>query len=180
MGDGPTADSATARQERSPSDYAGAIYGSLLAASVVAGTGPGQQPGTPCPIDRPAARDRGGVLARPRLRGAARRAVGRGLLSLKEYRACCEAGVADRAGRSTSRGRGGIGVLLGLSDAGAAWLALAVAVGSQLGWALYVAAKAGATRGAWWLRSHLPRPGSGDRPLKAALTHRGRYVVRQG
>ena len=41
----------------------------------------------------------------------------------------------------------GIGVLLGLSDAGAAWLALAVAVGSQLGWALYVAAKAGATRG---------------------------------
>ena len=39
----------------------------------------------------------------------------------------------------------GIGALVGLTDSGAAWLALAVAVGSQLGWALYVAAKGGAT-----------------------------------
>jgi hypothetical protein len=40
----------------------------------------------------------------------------------------------------------GIGALLGLSNSGAAWLALLVAVAGQLGWALYAAARAGATR----------------------------------
>jgi hypothetical protein len=39
----------------------------------------------------------------------------------------------------------GVGALLGLSDSAAAWLALLVALAGQLGWALYVAGKAGAT-----------------------------------
>jgi hypothetical protein len=146
MGDGPTVDAATARPERSPSDYAGAIYGSLLAASVVAGTGPGQEPPQPGQLialllatgvvfwlshvyAHLVGEGSSGPLSARKLRIAARR-------DWPIVQAAVPPAVAV-----------GIGVLLGLSDAGAAWLALAVAVGSQLGWALYVAAKAGATRG---------------------------------
>ena len=147
MGDGPTADSATARQERSPSDYAGAIYGSLLAASVVAGTGPGHQPPNP-----------GQLIALLLATGVVfwlahvyAHLVGekssRALVSLTEFRVCARREWPIVQAAVPPAAAVGIGVFLGLSDAGAAWLALAVAVGSQLGWALYVAAKAGATRG---------------------------------
>ena len=144
---GRVVDAARAGQERQPSDYAGAIYGSLLAASVVAGTGPGQEPRTRRPVDRHCcsrpAWCSGSPTSTPIWSGSDRPTAA----VPEEVPRRCEAGLADRAGRRTSRGGGGVGALLGLSDAGAAWLALAVAVGSQLGWALYVAAKAGATRG---------------------------------
>jgi hypothetical protein len=143
MGDGPTADSATARQERSPSDYAGAIYGSLLAASVVAGTGPGQEP--PHPGQLIALLLATGVVFW--LSHVYAHLVGEGSLSLRKVRAAARRDWPIVQASVPPAAAVGLGVLLGLSDAGAAWLALAVAVGSQLGWALYVAAKAGATRG---------------------------------
>lgn len=145
MGDGPTADSATARQERSPSDYAGAIYGSLLAASVVAGTGPGHQP--PNPGQLIALLLATGVvfwLAHVYAAMVGERSAE--LLSLSKYRASARREWPIVQAAVPPAAAAGVGALLGLSDAGAAWLALAVAVGSQLAWALYVAAKAGATR----------------------------------
>ena len=146
MGDGPVADSARASQERQPTDYAGAIYGSLLAASVVAGTGPGHQP--PQPAQLTALLLATGVVFW--LAHVYAHLVGekssRALVSLQEFRVWArrewpivQAAVPPAAAVV-------IGAFLGLSDAGAAWLALAVAVGSQLGWALYVAASAGATK----------------------------------
>ena len=147
MGDGPTVDPATARQERSPSDYAGAIYGSLLAASVVAGTGPGQEP--PHPGQLMALLLATGVVFW--LSHVYAHLVGEGssgpLLSLPKLRVAARRDWPIVQAAVPPAAAVGIGVLLGLSDAGAAWLALAVAVGSQLGWALYVAAKAGVTRG---------------------------------
>jgi len=146
MSDRPTVDSARAGQERQPSDYAGAIYGSLLAASVVTGTGPGQQPPQP-----------GQLIVLLLATGVVfwlahvyADLVGekssRALLSLKEFRACARREWPIVQATIPPAAAAGIGALLGLPDAGAAWLALAVAVGSQLGWALYVAASAGATR----------------------------------
>ncbi|MEU4293572.1 hypothetical protein AB0E63_35570 [Kribbella sp. NPDC026596] len=147
MPDGPMVDSARADQERLPSDYAGAIYGSLLAASVVAGTGPGEEPPHPAElivlllatglvfwlshvyahlVGEPSA---GALRSAKQFRVAARR-------DWPIVQAAVPPAVAV-----------GVGVLLGMSDAGAAWLALAVAVGSQLGWAMYVAIRAGATGG---------------------------------
>ncbi|HET6299747.1 MAG TPA: hypothetical protein VFG33_40675 [Kribbella sp.] len=147
MSDGSSIGSPRADQERQPSDYAGAIYGSLLAASVVAGTGPGQEP--PRPGELIAVLLATGVvfwLAHVYAHLVGERSTGT-LLNPREFRAAArrewpivQAAVPPAAAVA-------IGALLGLSDAGAAWLALAVAVGSQLGWALYVAAKAGATRG---------------------------------
>jgi hypothetical protein len=137
--------SARASPGRRPSDATGAIYGSLLAASVVAGTSPGQTPPRPLELivvllatgivfwlahvyaelgGDPA----GPVLSRDELRVAAAR----------EW-PIVQAAVPPALAA-------GIGALLGLSNSGAAWLALLVAVAGQLGWAVYAAAKAGATR----------------------------------
>lgn len=146
MGDGSVADSAKASQEREPSDYAGAIYGSLLAASVVAGTGPGHQP--PEPGQLTALLLATGVVFW--LAHVYAHLVGekssRALVSLQEFRVCAKREWPIVQAAVPPAAAVVIGAFLGLSDAGAAWLALAVAVGSQLGWALYVAAKAGATR----------------------------------
>ncbi|MEV0288013.1 MULTISPECIES: hypothetical protein [unclassified Kribbella] len=145
MGDGSPAGTARASQDRQPSDYAGAIYGSLLAASVVAGTGPGQEP--PDPAELVVLLLATGVvfwLAHVYAHLVGERSS-RALMSAKEFRVAArrewpivQAAVPPAAAVA-------VGALLGLSDAGAAWLALAVAVGSQLGWALYVASRAGAT-----------------------------------
>ncbi|MEV6272224.1 hypothetical protein AB0L64_33980 [Kribbella sp. NPDC051936] len=144
MGDESTVDAAGASR-REPPDAAGAVYGSLLAASVVAGTGPGQQPPHPGQLivlllatgvvfwlahvyaQLAAEHSTQAIPPLLRIRAAARR----------EW-PLVQAAVPPAAAA-------GIGALVGLTDSEAAWLALAVAVGSQLGWALYVAARGGAT-----------------------------------
>ena len=147
MSDGPITGSARAGQERLPSDYAGAIYGSLLAASVVAGTGPGQEPAHPGELI--ALLLATGVvfwLAHVYAHLVGERSTA-ALLSRREFRTAARRDWPIVQAAVPPAAAAGIGALLGMSDAGAAWLALAVAVGAQLGWALYVAARAGATRG---------------------------------
>jgi hypothetical protein len=146
MSDGSSTGSARAAPERRPSDYTGAIYGSLLAASVVAGTSPGRKPAPPAELIVLLLAT--GIvfwlahvyaqLGGDRLAGA--------FLSLNEVRvaAAREWPIAQAAVPPALAA--GIGAGLGLSDSGAAWLALLVAVAGQLGWALYAAARAGATR----------------------------------
>jgi hypothetical protein len=145
MTDGSSTGSARAAPERSPSDYTGAIYGSLLAASVVAGTSPGQRP--PRPLELIVVLLATGIvfwlahvyaqLGGDRLAGAS--------LSRKEVRVAAAREWPIVQAAVPPALAAGIGALLGLSDSGAAWLALLVAVAGQLGWALYAAAKAGAT-----------------------------------
>ncbi|MFG1622633.1 hypothetical protein [Kribbella sp. NPDC049227] len=145
MGDGPMVDPARAGQERGPSDYAGAIYGSLLAASVVAGTGPGEEP--PHPGQLVALLLATGVvfwLSHVYAHLVGERSTG-ALLSPRKFRVAARRDWPIVQAAVPPAAAAGIGALVGLSDSGAAWLALLVAVGSQLGWALYVAASAGAT-----------------------------------
>ncbi|MEI8412271.1 MULTISPECIES: hypothetical protein [unclassified Kribbella] len=147
MSEGPMVDPVRASQERQPSDYAGAIYGSLLAASVVAGTGPGQEP--PHPGELIALLLATGVvfwLSHVYAHLVGERSSGM-LPSARRFRAVARQDWPIVQAAVPPAMAVGVGVLLGMSDAGAAWLALLVAVGSQLGWALYVAARAGATRG---------------------------------
>ena len=146
MTDGSSTGSARAAPERSPSDYTGAIYGSLLAASVVAGTSPGQTP--PRPLELIVVLLATGIvfwlahvyaqLGGDRLAGAS--------LSRNEVRVAAAREWPIVQAAVPPALAAGIGALLGLSDSGAAWLALLVAVAGQLGWALYAAARAGATR----------------------------------
>ena len=147
MSEGPVVDPGRASQERQPSDYAGAIYGSLLAASVVAGTGPGQEP--PNPDELIALLLATGVvfwLSHVYAHLVGERSSGM-LPSARRFRAAARQDWPIVQAAVPPAAAVGVGVLLGMSDAGAAWLALLVAVGSQLGWALYVAGRAGATRG---------------------------------
>lgn len=146
MSDRSSTGSARAAPQRRPSDYTGAIYGSLLAASVVAGTGPGQTPPQPAELivvllatgivfwlAHVYAQLVGDRLAGPSLSRSEVR-----LAAAREW-PIVQAAVPPALAA-------GIGAALGLSDAGAAWLALLVAVAGQLGWAMYATAKAGATR----------------------------------
>lgn len=147
MSDGSTIGSARADQQRKPSYYAGAVYGSLLAASVVASTSPGKEP--PHPSELIALLLATGVvfwLAHGYAHVVGERSSG-AVLSAKEFRAAASRDWPIVQASVPPAAAAGLGALLGLSDSGAAWLALAVAVGSQLGWALYVASRAGATRG---------------------------------
>lgn len=128
-------------------DYAGAIYGSLLAASVVTGTSPGQHP--PEPSQLIALLLATGVvfwLAHVYAEVFGRRSDGP-LLSRKDVLIAAEREWPIAQAAVPPAVAVGIGALLGLSDSVAAWLALLVALAAQLGWALYVAARAGATRG---------------------------------
>ncbi|TCO20425.1 hypothetical protein EV652_112171 [Kribbella steppae] len=172
MSDGPSVDAARARQERQPSDYAGAIYGSLLAASVVAGTGPGKEP--PDPRELIVLLLATGVvfwLSHVYAHLVGERSTD-ALMSLTEFRVAARRDWPIVQAAVPPAAAVGIGVLLGLSDAGAAWLALAVAVGSQMGWALYVAARAGATRGRMVATGFINLVlGLMIVALKAALTH---------
>ncbi|WP_371402101.1 hypothetical protein OHA10_29885 [Kribbella sp. NBC_00662] len=172
MSDGPTVDAARTVPEREPSDYAGAIYGSLLAASVVAGTGPGQEP--PQPGELIALLLATGIvfwLSHVYAHLVGERSGG-ALMSLREFRIAARRDWPIVQAAVPPAAAVGIGTLVGLSNSGAAWLALVVAVVSQLGWALYIAAKAGATR------SRLVAAGVINLvlgllivALKAALTH---------
>jgi hypothetical protein len=138
--------SARAAPERRPSDYTGAIYGSLLAASVVAGTSPGRTP--PQPVELIVVLLATGIvfwlahvfaqLGGDRLAGS--------FQSWNEVRVAAAREWPIVQAAVPPALAAGIGALLGLSDSGAAWLALLVAVAGQLAWALYAAARAGATR----------------------------------
>jgi hypothetical protein len=136
--------SARAAPERS-SDYTGAIYGSLLAGSVVAGTSPGQTP--PRPLELIVVLLATGIVfwlahVYAQLGGDRTGPV----RSLNEVRVAAAREWPIVQAAVPPALAAGIGALLGLSNSGAAWLALLVAVAGQLGWALYAAARAGATR----------------------------------
>jgi len=146
MEDGTSAHPPGADRGRQPSDYAGAIYGSLLAASVVAGTSPGHEPApTGQLIVLLLATGAVFWLAHVYAAVVGERSAD-GFLSLERYRAAAKREWPIMQAAVPPAAAAGLGALLGLPDASAAWLALGVAVGSQLAWALYVAARAGATR----------------------------------
>jgi hypothetical protein len=138
-----TADAELAAGRR---DYAGAIYGSLLAASVVAGTSPAKT--APDPgllailllatglvfwLAHVYAHLFGGAHPPSHLDGPTIRRVARGERPIAEA-------VIPPAAAATA------GALLGLSDSTSAWLALGVAVAGQVGWAIVAAAASGAKR----------------------------------
>ncbi|MFG2006272.1 hypothetical protein ACGFNU_44705 [Spirillospora sp. NPDC048911] len=125
-------------------DYAGAVYGSLLAASVVVGSAPRKHP-TPAGVlallllatglvfwlahvyaSLAGDRERGVPLSRAEVR-----AIGR-----KEWPLAQAAFPPALAALSCA--------LLGLPDAAAAWTALAVALVSQVGWTVIAGTKADA------------------------------------
>ncbi|MEV0788956.1 hypothetical protein [Kribbella sp. NPDC050459] len=144
MGDESTVDAAGASRQEPP-DAAGAVYGSLLAASVVAGTGPGQEP--PHPGQLIVLLLATGVvfwLAHVYAQLAAEHST-QAIPPLRRIRAAARREWPLVQAAVPPAAAAGIGALVGLTDSEAAWLALAVAVGSQLGWALYVAARGGAT-----------------------------------
>lgn len=125
-------------------DYAGAIYGSLLAASVVAGTSPADTAPKP------------GQLAilllatgfvfwiahvYARLFGGAHPPNQPGWQVIRDValreRPIAEAVIPPAAAATA-------GMLLGVSDSATAWLALCVAVAGQIGWAIVAAVASGA------------------------------------
>jgi hypothetical protein len=146
MTDGSGTGRARTVPERDPTDYAGAIYGSLLAASVVTGTSPGQHP--PKPVELVALLLATGVvfwLAHVYAEVVGHRSDGP-FLSRKDVRIAAAREWPIVQAAVPPAAAAGVGVLFGLSASASAWLALLVALAGQLGWALYVAGKAGASR----------------------------------
>ncbi|MDX3231714.1 hypothetical protein [Streptomyces sp. ME19-01-6] len=125
-------------------DYSGAVYGSLLAASVVAGAGTlGSFPRLELALLLLCT----GVVfwaahVFSRLFGAR---MGNQSLSREEVRRVCadERPIVEAA--VPPAGAVAISPLLGLGVPGAAWLALAVALAGQVGWASVAAVRAGAS-----------------------------------
>ncbi|MFF7751425.1 hypothetical protein ACFZCP_19690 [Streptomyces sp. NPDC007971] len=130
---------------RAHADYTGGLYGSLLAASVVVGAGAhGPFPRLELALLLLAT----GVIfwlahVHAQLFGArmAQRALDRGVVVevCREEWPIVEAAVPPAVAVLVSP-------LLGLDAAGAAWLALAVALAGQVGWSTAAALRAGATR----------------------------------
>jgi presenilin-like A22 family membrane protease len=146
MADGASTGRAKTAPEREPADYAGAIYGSLLAASVVAGTSPGKDP--PTPRELIALLLSTGVvfwLAHVYAEVVGHRAPGSALTAKDIRLAAAQEWPIVQAAVPPAVAVG-VGALFGLSDSLAAWFALLVALVGQMAWALYVAAKARATR----------------------------------
>ncbi|MFI0405551.1 hypothetical protein [Actinomadura sp. 3N508] len=136
---------ATGPDDRERTDYSGAVYGSLLAASVVVGASPRHDPAPATTVialllatglvfwlahvyaglagDR---RD-GRRLDRPGIRSAGRREwpLAQAAVPPAAAAACCG--------------------LIGLSNATASWAALLVALGGQVGWAVVADARSHAT-----------------------------------
>lgn len=126
-------------------NYAGAVYGSLLAGSVVAGTSPGKSP-SPALALMVVLLATGlvfwlahvyALIVGDHVRGGSKgwaeiRAVGRAEWPLVKA-AVPPAAVA------------GAGWLAGLADGTTAWLCLLVAVLGQMGWAMVAAARIGAS-----------------------------------
>ena len=127
-------------------DYTGAIYGSLLAAAVVAGTSPSR--GAPTPwklavlllatgvvfwLAHVYAHLFGGSHPHHRLRWPiVNRALSR------------EWPIAEASGPPAAAALAG--GIVGLADSTTAWLALAVAVAGQVGWAITAAVATGSSR----------------------------------
>ena len=126
-------------------DYTGAVYGSLLAASVIVGASPHEVP--PRPLALILLLLATGIvfwlahvyaqLFGDRMHGAA--------LTFGEIRSVAarewpivEAAVPPAAAAA-------VGAIAGWPHSTVAWVALVVAIAGQLGWAIYAAAKAGAS-----------------------------------
>jgi hypothetical protein len=136
----------TLDSDRSERDYAGAIYGSLLAASVVAGTGPAH--GTIRPWELAILLVATGTVfwlahVYAHAVGGAPRSGSGGWARLGPVLAreqpIIEAGMLPAAAAIA-------GMILGLSDSTCAWLALGVAVAGQTGAAVAATVASGAGR----------------------------------
>jgi hypothetical protein len=127
-------------------DYAGAVYGSLLAASVIVGASPHQV--APQPLALIVLLLATGIvfwlahayaqLFGDRMHGAA--------LTFGEVRAVAarEWPIVEAAVPPATAAA--IAAIAGLPDSTVAWIALITAIAGQLGWAIYAAARAGASR----------------------------------
>ena len=135
-----------APEQRRSADYTGAVYGSLLAASVVAGTSPRIE--APPPAALAALLLATGIvfwlahafarLVGDRTRGAA--------ITWSEVRTVARHEWPIVQAAVPPAAAVGFLAVLGASDRAAAWAALLVAVAGQVGWAVYAAVNAGATR----------------------------------
>ncbi|MEU8777041.1 hypothetical protein [Streptomyces sp. NPDC048606] len=134
-----------ARTAREHVDYTGAVYGSLLAASVVVGAGSlGRFPRLELVVLLFAT----GVVfwaahVLARLFGERIAMVP---LTGREVRHVCGAEWPIVKAALPPAAAVAVSPLLGLDTAGAVWLALCVAVAGQVGWGAYAAHRAGATR----------------------------------
>ncbi|MFB4300886.1 hypothetical protein [Actinomadura sp. NTSP31] len=127
-------------------DFAGAVYGSLLAASVVAGTSPREDP-VPASSLAILLLATGLVfwLAHAYARLAGERSPGTAV----DWPAVRSVAAAERPLAEAALPPAAVAVagrLAGLDDATTAWLALLVALGGQVGWALAASYQAGAPR----------------------------------
>jgi hypothetical protein len=127
-------------------DYAGAIYGSLLAASVVAGTSPGRV--APSPWQLAVLLMATGVVfwlahVYAELFGGRRAHQATAWPTVRQV-AAQEWPIVEAVVPPTLVALAGM--LLGISDSTTAWLALSVAVAGQVGWAIAGALAAGAGR----------------------------------
>ena len=127
-------------------DYTGAVYGSLLAASVIVGASPHEAP--PRPVALIVLLLATGIvfwlahaysqLFGDRMHGAALTLGEIRLVAAREW-PIVEAAVPPAVAAA-------IGAIAGWDHSTVAWVALMVAIAGQLGWAIYAAAKAGASR----------------------------------
>ncbi|MGW0229436.1 hypothetical protein ACWDWO_14050 [Actinopolymorpha singaporensis] len=125
-------------------DYAGAVYGSLLAASVIAGTSPGRHP-VPAPALAILLLATGLVFwfAHVYARLIGDRAHG-AVWSRAEIRSVGAAELPLVKASVPPAAMASVGWLLGLSDATTAWLALFVALAGQVGWGVVATRRMGA------------------------------------
>lgn len=132
--------------EANQTDYAGAVYGSLLAASVVAGSAPRVDP--PRPAELVVLLLATGIvfwLAHNFADIVGDRAAG-AAVTWAEVRS-----VATREWPIVQAAvppalTAAVAAIAGVSDSGVAWVALIVALAGQVGWAVVAAAKTGASR----------------------------------
>ncbi|MEU4220288.1 hypothetical protein [Actinoplanes sp. NPDC026623] len=162
------------RPETNEADFAGAIYGSMLAASVVVGAGLGAEGHAPPPIRLAALLVATGVVFW--IAHAYARLVGDRI-----HRAVISRAEVARIGRlewpllQATFPPAAAAIVLGLlgaSNKAAGWTALLVAIAGQIGWATVAARQAGASRSLMFLTAVVNLLlGSVIVVLKAMLQH---------
>jgi hypothetical protein len=173
----PTDDNAAGlkvRPETTEADFAGAIYGSMLAASVVVGAGLGAEGHAPPPVRLALLLVATGVIF------WVAHAYAR-LIGDRIHRAVIDRAEVVRVARlewpllQATFPPAAAAVVFGLfgaSNTTAGWAALVVAIGGQIGWATVAARQAGASRGLLFLTAVVNLVlGSVIVVLKAMLQH---------
>jgi hypothetical protein len=162
------------RPETNEADYAGAIYGSMLAASVVVGVGLGAEGHAPAPVRL------AGLLVATGVVFWVAHAYAR-LVGDRIHRTAISRAEVVRILRlewpllQATFPPAAVAVVLGIlgaTNATAAWTALLVAIGGQIGWATVAAHQAGASRSLMFLTAVVNLAlGSVIVLLKAMLQH---------